>query len=132
MLAAFDVGVRQFVHNRNSGLAGDHRIDIHLLEGRAFVLQLATRYDFELGSKFGGGLATVGFHYGDYDLFATTGAPNGLAQHGIGLAHSGSVAEKQLEDSLRLRRLRLHPATAQAFSALPVFCVQREILSRSA
>ena len=57
-----------------------------------------------LRGEFRRGLAAVALHHADHDIFAAAGAANRLAQHVVGLAHTGRVAEKQLEDSPRLFR----------------------------
>ena len=44
MLAAVDVGVRQFIHQHHLRLARQDGIDVHLFEHRALVFELLSRY----------------------------------------------------------------------------------------
>ncbi len=104
MFAAFDVGVGEFVDHNHRRLAGEDGINVHLFKRRALVFELARRDAVEFTGEFGGGLATVALDHADDDVFAAAGAADGLAEHAIRLAHTGGVAEKQLEDSPRLFR----------------------------
>jgi hypothetical protein len=52
----------------------------------------------------------VRFDHSDHDIFAANVAPDGLGQHGMGFAHAGGVAEKELEPaSLLTRRTLFQP-----------------------
>ena len=97
--AAVDVGVGQLVNQDDGGPAGKDGIDIHLLEDGALVLELAAGDAFQLAGELGDAFATVGFNDAGNDVLAATGATLGLAQHAVGFAHAGGVAEKDLEDA---------------------------------
>ncbi len=49
VFAALDVGVRQFVHNRNLRLAGQDGIDVHFFEDRALVVDFPAGHLLKLG-----------------------------------------------------------------------------------
>ena len=104
MFAAFNVGVGEFIHHDDRWLTRQDGVHIHLFEDGAFVFELSSRHGFQLGGEFGSSFAAVRFHDADQNFFAPTGAANGLTQHRVGLADSGRVAEKELQDSLGLRR----------------------------
>ena len=47
--------------------------------------------------QFNHALAAVGLDDADDDIFAAALAPDGLAQHAVGLSHAGRVSQKQFE-----------------------------------
>ena len=54
------VGVRELVDERDLGLAGEDRVDVHLLERRAAVLEPPARDDLEVADLLGGARPAVG------------------------------------------------------------------------
>ncbi len=107
VFAAFDVGMCEFVHQRNLGLARNNGINIHLFEERTLVIQFSTRHIFQSRREFRDAFASVGFHQADHRILTTAGPPNAFAQHVVGLADTGCITEKQLEDSLLFLRSSL-------------------------
>ena len=57
---ARDVGVRELVDEGDLGPAGEDRVDVHLLERRAAVVDAAARDDLEVAELLGGLRAAVG------------------------------------------------------------------------
>jgi hypothetical protein len=71
----------------------------HFLEGRAFVFEFFPGKHFELLGEFHRALASVGLDDSNHDIFAAILPANSLAQHAVGFAHAGCVAEEQLKDA---------------------------------
>ena len=107
VLASINVGVCEFVHERDLGFALDDGVDVHLLEQRAFVVQLAARHMIEAGGEFGDALASVGLDDSDDHVLSTATSADSLAEHVVRLSNTWGVAEKQLEDCLLLFGSRL-------------------------
>ena len=103
--AALNVGVCQFIHQYHLRPAGENRVHIHLVKERALVVHLARRHMLQLARKFGGGLASVRFHDSDHHVLAALAAADALTQHAEGLAHTGRVTQKDLEEAARLLRV---------------------------
>jgi hypothetical protein len=97
MLAAFNVGVRQFVHQYHMRLARENRIHIHLLEDGRFIFQLLAWNCFQPRREFYDRLAPMRLHHSDYDFFPAAGASHALAQHGIGFSHARGITQEELE-----------------------------------
>ena len=113
MLAAFDVGVRQFVHQRDAGLARENGVHVHLFEERAFILDRFARHHFQIRDQFPDRLSSVGFHDSDHHIFAASVPPDRLGEHGVGLAHAGSISKKELEPACSSWSANILPATAR-------------------
>ncbi len=107
MLAALDIGVRQFVHQRNARLAREDSVHVHLLEGCTLVLNFFSRHYFQIRDQVRHRLPSVGLHNTDHRIFAAGVPPDRLSQHGVGLAHAGSISKKELEPAALLRRRTL-------------------------
>ena len=105
VLAAFNVGVGQFIHQHDVRLAGQNRVHIHLFEDGRLVFQFLARNRLQSRRKFHDRFAPVSFHHADHNFFAAAGPPHALTQHGVGLSHAGSVAQKQLEHRRPLGRV---------------------------
>ena len=86
---AGNVGVRQLVHQRDFRVAGEHRVQVHLFERRAAVLQLGPGDDFQAVEQRDGLRAPVRLGEPHHDVGAALGAAVPLAEHGVGLAHPG-------------------------------------------
>ena len=98
VLAALDIGMGQFVDQRDRGLARENRLYIHLLEGRAAVLNHAAGDGFELLGQFRDSFSPVGLDHSHHDIFAATVAANAFAEHIESLAHAGRIAQQELEN----------------------------------
>ena len=88
MLAAFDVGVGQFVDQRDARLARKDRIHIHLFEDRSLVFDRFARNHFQIRDQLGHGFAAMSFHHADHHILAPGVPPDRLRQHGVRLADS--------------------------------------------
>ena len=105
MTRARRVRVREFIDNRETGMPGEDRIEIHLLELRSAIVNLRARHDWHaFGQRFGF-LAAVRFDNADHDLDALLQLLPRSLQHGVGLAHARRHAEKNLELAARWPRL---------------------------
>ncbi len=88
-----DVRMRHLVDERHLGPAGEDRVDIHLLEARAPVVDGPARHDLEAGDLFGGLRSAVRLDVADDDVRASLGPAAPLAQHRERLPDTGSCAE---------------------------------------
>ncbi len=95
----------QFVDERYLGMTREDGVNVHLVKGRAFVIDLAGGNVFKFCREFGGAFATMGFDDPDDDVFSALAAANALREHAEGLSHAGSVAEKNLKAAASLFRL---------------------------
>ena len=93
VLRAGDVRVRQLVDERHLGPAGENRVEIHLLERRAAVLDRPSWHDLEVGHLLGGLRAAVRLDVADDDVRASLGPAVPLAQHRKRLADAGRGTE---------------------------------------
>ncbi len=105
------VGVRQLVHQRDLRPAGEHRVEVHLLEGGAAVAQPGPRDHLQAVDQCGGVRAAVGLDEADHHVGAALGTPVPLAQHGVGLADACGAAQIDPEVS-RVRTAHRLPASA--------------------
>ena len=90
---ARDVGVRQLVDEGDLGVAGQHGVDVHLLEGRAAVGEGLARHHLEAGDLLARVRPAVVLDEADDDVGAAFGAAVALAEHGEGLADPGGGPE---------------------------------------
>jgi hypothetical protein len=90
---AGDVRVRQLVDERNLRTAAEHRIDVHLLELGAPVLDAAARHDLEAGDLLGRLPPPVRLDERDDNVLPVLGTPAALVQHGERLPDAGSSSE---------------------------------------
>ena len=93
------VRVGELVDESDLGPAGDDRVDVHLLERRAAVLDACARHDLEAADLLGGLRAAVRLDEADDDVGAALGAPATLAEHRERLADAGSGPEVDAERS---------------------------------
>ena len=70
-------------------MPGEDRVDVHLLEGRAAVLELPPRNDLEAGDLFGSRRSIVRLDEADDDVGAALVPAATFVQHGEGLADAG-------------------------------------------
>ncbi len=101
MLAAGDVGVGELVKQNDLRPPGDDRVDVHLLENRAFVFDLAERDGFELRHQFLDSGSAVRLRDTDDHVLAASVPANSLAQHGKGFANPRRITEEKLEHAFR-------------------------------
>jgi len=73
---AGDVAVGELVDEDDLRAAVEDRVDVHLVEEGAFVIDLAGGNVFELGGELGGAFAAVGFDDADADVFSALAAAN--------------------------------------------------------
>ena len=102
MLGAGDVGMRQFVDHRDFRLARQDRVDIHLLQRHAAVVDLAERNHFQVAHLGHGLRAPMRFDEAEHHVDALVAELMRLFEHPIGLAHPGRTAEINLEPALAL------------------------------
>ena len=95
--AAGGVGVGQLVDQADGRPAGQDRVEVHLAEGDAAVLDRPRRDDLQVADLLGGLGAAVGLDEADRDVDALLLEPVPLAEHRVGLAHAGRRAEVDLE-----------------------------------
>ena len=120
-----DVGVRQLVHEGNLRMAGEHCVEVHLLEGRSAVLLGAAGDDLEVPDLLGGARPSMGLHVPDDDVGAAVAAAPALVEHGEGLADTWGGAQVHAQrspshvPSLPLSRRRSVPCSARARSRRP-------------
>src|SRR5262249_29262861 len=88
-----DVGVRELVDDGDLWRTRDHRVDIHLLEGDAAILDSLTRHDLEVASLCFGVDATVRLDEADDDVDAAAPEVVRLIQHSVRLADAGGRAD---------------------------------------
>ncbi len=91
------VRVRELVHQDDVRPAGEHRVDVELLQCRASVLDRFPGDDLEIADLLGRGLAAVGLDETDDDVLAALAAAAALVQHRVGLPHARSGAEVDAE-----------------------------------
>ena len=92
-LRARDVRVRQLVDQRDLWLAFDQRVDVHLLELAAAVLEELHRDDLEAFEHRDRLLAAVRRHEPDDDVGPSFQPPVPFGEHRVGLADPGGGAE---------------------------------------
>lgn len=90
---ARDVGVGQFVDQRDLRVPGEDRVEVHLLQRRALVVEPPAGDDLEAVLQCGGMPATVGLAQADHHIGAAAGPAVALVEHGDGLAHPGRRPE---------------------------------------
>ena len=90
---AGDVGVRELVDDRDLGVPGQHRVDVHLGERGAAVGDGLAGDDLQPVEHRLGVRPVVGLHEPDHHVGAAFGAPLGLVQHVVGLADARCGAQ---------------------------------------
>ena len=90
---ARDIGVGELVDERHLGPAGQHGVDVHLLERRTAVVERAARDHLQAVDHLRGVPAAVGLDEPHDHVGAALRATVALAEHGVGLAHPGCCAE---------------------------------------
>src|SRR5262249_3680419 len=97
VLATRRVGVRDLVDDADLGLAGEDRLEIHLLDGHAPVLNLAAGHHFEPGDQCFGLGAAVGLDESEHDIDAALAERARLPEHPGRLGDPGPQPDVQLE-----------------------------------
>ena len=116
MLAAFHVGVGQFVHQDHPWFAGKDGIHVHLIEDRAFVFNFLAWDALQLRSQIGRRLAPMGLDDSNHDVLAPVVAADGFTQHAVSLPYPRRVTQEQFEHSTLLRRRSLFQPLLRSFS----------------
>ena len=83
------VGVRELVHESDLGPAGQHGVEVHLLEERAAVRQLGPGHDLQPVKELRSERPPVGLHERHDHVGPALETPVTLAEHGEGLADAG-------------------------------------------
>ena len=99
VLRARRIRVRQLVHERNLRTTAQHRVEVHLLEGRSPVLLSSAGDDLEVCDLLGGTWPSVGLHIRDYDVGAAIVAAPPFVEHGEGLADTRGGAQVHAQRS---------------------------------
>ena len=97
MPAAGRVGVGEFVDQHDLRPPRLDRVDVHLVEGLAAILDASARDDLEPFEQRLGFLAAVGLDHPDHDVVAVLEPGAGLLQHLVGLADAGRRADEDLQ-----------------------------------
>ncbi len=100
--AAGGVAVCQLVHHGDGRFAGEQAVEIHLLQSLLAVHVDFARHDGELVEQSQRLLPAVGLHHANQDVYPLFGLFPHRLQHGVGLSHAGSGAEKHLQLALVL------------------------------
>ena len=93
------VRVGQLVDEGHLGVAVEDGIEVHLLEGRAAVLDLAARDHREVAHLLGGAGPVVGLDEPDDDVGAALVATPAFVEHREGLADARSSAQVDAQGS---------------------------------
>ncbi len=91
------VGVRELVHERDRGAAGEDRVDVHLGEGGVPVLQLAPLDEFEAVQHDLGARTVVVLDEADDAVGAPLDPAVRLGEHRVRLADARRRAEVDAE-----------------------------------
>ncbi len=97
------VRVSELVDERDLRGTGQHRVEIHLLERLAPVLDDAARDDFEVTELGGGQCPTVGLEEPDDHVGTALLATPTLVEHGERLADAGGGADVDPQGASRHR-----------------------------
>ena len=87
------IGVGEFVDEHDLGMAGQNRVEVHLLECRPPIVEAAARHDLEVGELLGGAGAAVSLDVGNDHVGAAVAAAATLVQHREGLSDARRGAE---------------------------------------
>ena len=91
------VGMGEFIHQNQRGLAFEDRIEIHFREPMALVAQMRGGDDLETRQKGRGFPAAVGFHHARHNIHSLRAPGPACFQHLIGLAHARSSTQENLQ-----------------------------------
>jgi hypothetical protein len=102
------VGVRQLVDQDQRRMARERGVEVELVQRRAAVRHPSPGEHLQPVQQALGLGARVGLHHAGHDVLALSlGRPRRL-QHGVGFAHAGRRAEKELEATAARARLLIH------------------------
>ena len=93
VLAAGDVGVRQFIDQRHFRRPGQHRVQVELGEFPAAVGHGAPGDDLQVAETVGSVRTAMGLDERDDHVGTTIGAPVAFVEHGVGLANTRGGTE---------------------------------------
>lgn len=97
MPAARRIGVRKFVHQRDSRATCDQCIEVHFLKKLVFVLKPFARNDLEAVEQGLRLKPPVGLDGADNDIDASFQLCSRIFQHSVGFADARSRADKNLQ-----------------------------------
>ncbi len=111
--AAGGIRMGQFIHQRNGGPPLEHRIQVHLLQDDATVLDSSARHLFQIADLGNGLRSAVRFDEADHHVDALPPQPVSLLEHVVGLANPGGetkidfqpatlLATDEIQETLRL------------------------------
>jgi hypothetical protein len=100
------VGVSQLVHQHDLRAAGEHRLQVHVLQRGPAVLDLDPRHDLQAWDQLDGPRAAVGLDVGHDHVVAVGHELVRVAQHSVGLAGPRRAAEVDLQPAAGRRRTR--------------------------
>jgi hypothetical protein len=89
--------VRQLVDDRDLWIPRDDRVDVHLLERHASILDLLARNNFDVPQLSGGVSSAMRFNEANDDINASAPEVMGFVEHPERLSDSGRGADVQLE-----------------------------------
>ncbi|MEY9757287.1 hypothetical protein ABIE73_004682 [Bradyrhizobium yuanmingense] len=101
MAASGRIGVGELVDERNLRPPRDHRVEVHLLDDLAAVVQPLARDHFEAAHQRLGLGTAMGLDETDHDIDAGLALGLGALQHLVGLADAGSGADEDLQPAAR-------------------------------
>ena len=84
------------------GRRGEHRVEVHLLQHDAVILDLAAGHLFQLADLRDGFRPAVGLHEADRHVDALLPQAVSLLEHFVGLAHAGGEAQVDLQPAALL------------------------------
>ena len=100
--AAGGVGVGQLVDQRDGRPAGEHGVEVHLLQHDAAVLDPAARHLLQLADLGDGLRPAVGLDEADHHVDALPPQAVAFLEHVVGLADAGGKAEVDLQPAALL------------------------------
>src|SRR5205823_9180935 len=92
MLAAFNIGMREFVNQHHRRFTRQDGVYVHLFEDCALVFDLAAGDGVQSGCQLCYWFTPMRFNDANGYVFPTAVAADGLAQHVVSLAHAGRVS----------------------------------------
>ena len=128
---AGDVGVGQLVDQRHLGMAGEHGVEVHLLEAGSPVLDDFAGDDLEAVDQLLGERATVALDEADDDVGAPPLPAVTFVEHGVGLAHPGGGPQVDAEMAGRLDDVSRHRRPPAPCRSIPRQSLSRVAPSRS-
>src|SRR5947209_10124501 len=99
MLAAFNIGMREFVNQYHRRFTRQDGVYVHLFEDCALVFDLAAGNGIQSGCQFCYWFTAMRLDDANGYVFAAAVAADGLTQHVVSLAHTRRISQKEFEDA---------------------------------